>query len=259
MHISLLDYFLISQISAFFFIFCRVGAAILSLPGFGESYVSTRVRLILALCLSLVLTPVLAAKMPLLPASPLLMFTLMTGEILIGLMIGVVTRLLLMVLHTAGNVIATQSSLAVAAAFDPTSANQSAILGNILGVMALAMLFALNLHHLMLAAIAQSYDVFAPGNFPSTGDMNTLVARMVGDCFRLGVMLAGPHIAYSLLFYFAGGLMSRLMPNFQIFYVMTSLQILMAVFLLLAILPMMFTLFTNFAQEQLTHLTGASL
>ena len=83
--------------------------------------------------------------------------------------------------------------------------------------------------------------------------MNTLNVRIMADSFRLGVILAGPHIAYSLLFYLAGGLMSRLMPNFQIFYVLTSLQILIALFLFFAILPTIMEIFVQFAQSQLAN------
>lgn len=259
MTISLLDYFLISQISAFMLIFCRVGSAFLAMPGFSEAYIPPRIRLLLALALSILLTPLLANKMPILPENPLALFVMMLGEILIGIFLGLIVRTLLTVVHVAGNLIATQSSLAVAAAFDPTSANQSALMGNILSLMALTIFFTLNLHHLMIGAVAESYDVFTPGIFPSSQDMNMLNARMMADCFRLGIVLAGPHIAYSLLFYFAGGLMSRLMPNFQIFYVMIPLQIMIAIFLFLAILPTLIDMFVNFSQAQLTNFLSGSL
>ncbi len=259
MTISLLDYFIISQISAFMLIFCRVGSAMLAMPGFSEVYVSTRIRLLFSLALSILLTPLLANKMPILPENPMALFVMMLGEILIGIFLGLIVRTLLTVVHVAGNLIATQSSLAVAAAFDPTSANQSAIMSNVLSLMALTMFFTLNLHHLMIAAVVQSYEVFTPGIFPGTEDMNTLNVRMMADCFRLGVILAGPHIAYSLLFYLAGGLMSRLMPNFQIFYVMIPLQIMIAVFLFLAILPTLMDMFVHFSQSQLTNFLSGSL
>ncbi len=259
MQISLLDHFLLAQISAFFLIFCRVGAAFLSMPGFGETYVSPRIRLMFALALSVLLTPLLQAQMPMLPGNVLSLFILMAGEILVGLFLGLLVRCILTVVHVAGNVIATQSSLAVAAAFDPTSANQSAIMGNMLVVMTLAAFFALNLHHLMIAAMVNSYNVFTPGIFPNTADTNALYARVFADSFRLGIILAGPHIAYSLLFYLAGGMMSRLMPNFQIFYVMIPLQIVLALFLFFAILPTLADAVTNFAREQMTNMVGGGV
>ena len=248
---SMLDYFLIGQLSAFLLIVCRLGSAFLSMPGFSETYVSPRIRLIFAISLSVLITPVLQPRMPALPGNPFALFILMGGEILVGLFMGILMRALLSVMHTAGNMIATQSSLAVAAAFDPTSANQSAILGNLMGIMALTMFFALNLHHLMIAAVVQSYDVFSPGASASVQDMSTLYTRWMADCFRLGIILSAPHMAYSLLFYLAGGLMSRLMPNFQIFFVMIPLQILIGLFLFYAILPTAMEMFAQFANDHL--------
>ena len=256
---SLLDFFLLSQISAFFLIFCRIGSAMLAMPGFSETNVPIRMRLLFAVLFSLMLTPLLQPKMPMLPENPLAMFVLMAGEILVGIFLGLIVRTMLTVVHAAGNIIATHSSLAVAAAFDPTSANQSAVMGNLLSVLALTLFFILNLHHLMLAAVVQSYDVFTPGLFPSTADMSTLDIRMLADSFRLGVLLAGPHMAYSMLFYLAGGLMSRLMPNFQIFFVMIPLQVLLALLLFIAILPMIMEVYTNFVQTQLMNFVGTSL
>ena len=253
MHVSLLDHFLLGQLTAFLLIFCRVGSAFMAMPGFSEAYVPIRIRLLFSLGFSVVLTPVLQSHMPSLPGNPLAMFVIILGEIVTGVFIGLVTRTILSVVHVAGNLIATQSSLAVAAAFDPTSANQSAILSTMLSALAITLFFALNLHHVMIAAMVDSYNVFPAGKFPNTADMNTLNVRIMADSFRLGVILAGPHIAYSLLFYLAGGLMSRLMPNFQIFYVLTSLQILIALFLFFAILPTIMEIFVQFAQSQLAN------
>lgn len=256
MQITLLDHFLLAQISAFFLIFCRVGSAMMAMPGFSEMYIPARIKLLFALAFSLVLTPLLQSRMPLLPASTFQLFILMAGEILIGLFLGLLVRTILTAVHAAGNIIATQSSLAIAAAFDPTSANQSAIMGNLLGIMALTAFFALNLHHLMIVAVVDSYQLFVPGVFPNTGDMATLDARLFSDSFRLGVILSGPHIAYSVLFYLAGGLMSRLMPNFQVFFVMIPLQIVLALLLFYAILPVLTDTITNFTEAQLTNLVG---
>ena len=259
MQVSLLDHFVLGQLSAFFLIFCRIGSAFLFMPGFSEVYVSPRFRLLFALGFSIVMTPVLQAQIPMLPENPLALGVLMSGEILVGVFLGLMVRTLLTVVHSAGNMIATQSSLAVAAAFDPTSANQSPVMGNLLSILALTMFFALNLHHLMIAAVVDSYTVFTAGAFPSVADMTMINTRLFADSFRLAVILAGPHIAYSLLFYVAGGLMSRLMPNFQIFFVMIPLQIILALLLFIAILPALSEGVTNFAREQLTNIVGGDL
>lgn len=251
MSINLLDYFLVAQMGAFLLIFCRVGAAFMALPGFGEVYVNPQIRLTLALVFSLLLTPLLQSRMPALPQSAVMLAVMMVGEVLIGAFIGIVARAILMSLHVAGTMIAQQSSLAVASMFDPASGGQSALVSNLLSLTAITLFFVLDLHFLVLAAIVQSYDIFTAGLFPIVEDMNLLHLRLVADAFTLGLLLSAPHIAFSLIFYLSGGLMMRLMPNFQVFFVMMPPHILIAFFLLLALMPTIMGIFTDFMEQQL--------
>lgn len=257
MSINFLDYFLMGQLSALAMIFFRVSATIMVLPGFGEVYVPPRIRLLFALVFSLLLTPLIGPRMAMLPNAPLGLLLLITGETLIGAFMGMIARIILMALHAAGNIIATQSSLAVAAIFDPSSGAQNAVVSNLLSLAAITLFFVLNLHHLVLTALVQSYDVFPVGEFPSMQDMNILQLRLFSDSFNLGVALAGPHIVVGLLFYLAGGLMTRLMPNFQVFFVMMPPQILMAFFLLMALGSTLLTIFTDFMENQYMNFIGS--
>lgn len=250
MTIALLDYFLITQLGAFLLIFTRVGTALMVMPGFGDVYVMPRIRLLFALIFSILLTPLLEARMPPLPGSPWALFVLLLAEVLVGAFMGILARTILAAMHVAGTIIASQSVLAVASQFDPGSGQQSPIVSNMLTLAAITLFFTMNLHHLVLTALVQSYDVFTPGIFPAMQDMNILHTRLAADSFALGVMLAGPHIVVSLLFYLGGGLMTRLMPNFQVFFVMMPAQIMIAFFLLMALCMPILSVFTNFMEEQ---------
>jgi flagellar biosynthetic protein FliR len=256
MTINLLDHYLISQVLAFMLIFCRLGSALMLMPGFGEVYVSPRTRLLFALTFSLLMLPLQQANMPTMPGSPLMLTLMVVGEILIGTFLGLIARAILSTMHVAGNIIASQSSLAVAAVFDPSAGGQSPVVSNMLTLVALTLFFALDLHHLLLAALVESYDVFPVAQLPSAQDMNILHVRIVADAFTLGVMLAAPHIVFSLLFYLGGGLMNRLMPNFQVFFIMMPPQIMIAFLLLLAALPLMLDSFAHFMEEQFLNFVG---
>lgn len=253
MTVNLLDYFLLTQIMAFFMIFVRLGTALMLMPGFGEVYVSPRVRLLFALLFSLMLTPLLEPRMPILPSSGLALGALVVGEVIIGSFLGLIVRVMLSAVHVAGTIIAAQSSLAVAAIFDPSSGGQSPVVSNMLTLMVLVLFFTFDLHHLAIAALVQSYDVFPPARMPMVGDMNLLHARMVADSFTLGVALSAPHLIFSLLFYLTGGLMTRLMPNFQVFFVMMPPQIMLALILLIAGLPLMMDIMMGFMETQLMN------
>lgn len=256
MALNLLDHFLLSQVSAFLFIFCRVGTALMVMPAFGDSYVSPRTRLLFGVAMSALLTPLLGEKMPTIPDSTIMLVFLLVSEVLVGVFIGMIAKTLISVLHVAGTMIAYQSSLAVSSIFDPVTGTQTAVISNFLTVAAITMMMALDLHHYMLAAIVNSYHVFTPGSYPLIEDIFKQHLQLVTDSFMLGIMFAAPHIVFSFIFYLMGGLMARLMPNFQIFFVMMSPQIIIAFLLLFAIVPMMLEAFVNFAQDQLQTFAG---
>lgn len=256
MAINLLEHFVLSQLSTFLFIFCRVGAALMIMPAFGDAYVSPRIRLLFGLALSALLTPVLIEKMPALPASTLMLGMLLITEIFVGAFIGMIARTILSVLHVAGTIIAYQSSLAVSSIFDPVTGTQTAVLSNFMTIVGVTIMLALNLHHYMLAGVVESYNLFVPGNYPMVEDMMKYHIKLLSDCFALGVMLAAPHIVFSFIFNLMAGLMARLMPNFQTFYVMMAPQIMVAFILVFAIIAVVMEVFASFAQDQLFAFTG---
>jgi flagellar biosynthetic protein FliR len=84
-----------------------------------------------------------------------------------------------------------------------------------------------DLHHLFIAAIVRSYSLFPFGHPPPVADFTQLAIRTMSDAFTLGVQLAAPVLAFSLVFSLAIGLVGRAMPQFQIFFAATPLQVLL--------------------------------
>jgi flagellar biosynthetic protein FliR len=203
------------------------------LPGFGEAYVSPRIRLLFALVLSIVLLPIVAKHLPAMPASPILLVVHFGIEVLIGVFIGGAVRILISALQIAGTVVAYQSSLANALVYDPASAQQSALSSTFLATTGAMLIFATNLHHLMLAGIVESYQLFAVGKSLPVGDMSETAARLVGRAFVLAMQIAAPFIIVGLLFSLGVGLVNRLMPQVQVFFVAMPMQIVLGFFVLM--------------------------
>lgn len=214
-----------AEIFAFFLVFARIGAAIMFMPGFGDIYVPARYRLILAGGLTLLLTPVLASGLPGLPPSPIMMTVILFGEITVGAFLGLIGRIIHSALHIAGTVISFQVGLANAMTFDPVVAEQSAVTGLFLTTAGLLVIFATDLHHVMLLALAASYNVFVPGVMPPIDDFSQVITRLVADTFILGVQFATPFIVVGLVFYLGTGVLARLMPQVQVFFIAMPVQI----------------------------------
>ncbi|MFQ5774569.1 MAG: flagellar biosynthetic protein FliR [Kiloniellaceae bacterium] len=247
----MLDELLAAGTFAVLLVFVRVGAAIMLLPGYGEPYVSPRMRLLLALMTSLVVTPVLGPNLPAMPQSAAALTLLILGEALIGAFLGTLARLFLAALTTAGMVIAYMSTMANALTNDPSAAQQGSISGSFLTAVALLTIFTLDLHHLMLLAVVDSYQLFAPGQVPPVGDFADMMSRVVAKTFLLSFQIAAPFVAVGLIFFLGLGLLGRLMPQMQVFFVAMPLQIAVGLMVLVAVLPAAIRWFTVAFEETL--------
>ncbi len=237
-------------------VFVRVGAAMMLLPGIGEPFVSARLRLLLALLLSLLVAPVLSSALPALPDSPAALALLILGEAMIGIFLGTVTRFFIAALTTAGMMIAYTSALANALINDPSAAQQGSIAGSFLTLVALLLIFALDLHHLMLRALVESYRLFVPGEALPLADFADMISRVMSGTFLLAFQMATPFIAVATIFYLGIGLLSRLMPQVQIFFVAMPLQIALGLIVLSLAVPYVMRWFAGRFEETLLPLAG---
>jgi len=230
-------------------IFARVGTAIAVLPGFSAAYVPVRIRLGLALAISFLLGPVLAAGLPTLPGSVPGLGLLIAGEMLTGAFIGTIARVLISSLQTAGTVIAYTSSMANALIQDPIAEQQSSTVSGFLVLAGLTLIFVADMHHLMLRAIVDSYTIFVPGEGLPVGDFSHLLARHVADSFKLGLQLAAPFVITGLTYYIGLGLLGRLMPQLQVFFFGLPLQIAIQIWVLTVTFSGLMLVFMNHFAE----------
>lgn len=215
------------QVYAAGLVFARLGAVILLLPGFGETFIPPRIRLSFALALTLLLVPLVAGKVPPLPGAPADLALSVIREVLIGLLIGGILRLFMTSLATAGEIVSIQTTLSFAQTANPMQATPSTTLGTFLGLIGIVLIFATNLDHLFIAAIVRSFEMFPFGRDIPVADAGQLAIQTVGRSFALGVQLAAPVIAFALIFNIGVGLVGRVMPQFQVFFVATPLIVLL--------------------------------
>ena len=208
-------------------IFARIGAILLTLPGIGEAYVPPRIRLSLALVVTLCLWPVVSGSLPPLPTSLGATVGWMLREVLVGLAIGTMLRIFLTSLSTAGEVVSLQTTLSFAQTANPLSGQQNTTIASFLMLFGTVLVFATNTHHLFIAGLVESYRLIAPVQPLATGDFATLAVRTLGESFLLGVQLAAPVMVFALIFNLASGLVGRVMPQVQVFFAAAPLSIIL--------------------------------
>ena len=149
-------------------------------------------------------------------------------------------------LQTAGFLISSQIGLSYAQTIDPTQNTQGAVVGNFMTLLGLVALFATNMHHLAIGAVAGSYRLLPPGAALPVSDMAQLVIRLVSGSFALGFRLAAPFLVFGFAVYAGLGLLARLMPQLQIFFLAMPINILCGFVIMLALLGSMITVFLNY-------------
>lgn len=215
------------QVFAAGLVFARMGAVVMVLPGLGEAFIPPRIRLAFALSLALMMFPVVSKGAPPIPGDAGALGLAVIKEVMIGLMIGGILRLFMNSLAAAGETVSLATTLSFAQTANPMQAQPTASLGTFLGIIGMVLIFTTDLHHLFIAAVVKSYELFPYGRNMPVADAGQLAVQTVSKSFALGIQLSAPVLAFSLIFNVATGLVARVMPQFQVFFVASPAAVLL--------------------------------
>jgi flagellar biosynthetic protein FliR len=247
--------FLPSLAAVFLLMFARLGTMVMLMPGLGERGIPVRIRLVTALVLTLVLLPLYRnAYAADLKAGFAPILGVLIQEVLIGAVLGLTARLALSALVVAGTTIAFQLGLGFSMAIDPTQDQQSVLVSNFLAILGVALIFATDMHHLAIGALDESYTLFKPGAPLPSGDVAELMIATVSGAFRVGIQLAAPFLVFGILFNVGLGVLARLMPQLQVFFLGLPASILIGFAVLLALVGVLMGTFLNYIGTVLTQI-----
>jgi flagellar biosynthesis protein FliR len=234
-------------------VFARTGAMLMLLPPIGDTNVPGRVRLILALAMTIALAPTVSASYPqTAPQTMAALVVLIAQEVTIGILVGTLARIIMSAITIAGSLIAMQTGLSYAEALDPTShGQQGAVVGNFISMLAVVLIFAANLHHLAIGAVAGSYHLIPPGTSLPTGDMAELAIQIVSGAFALGFQLAAPFLVFGFAVNAGFGVLARMMPQLQVFFVAAPVSIMVGFVVMTLLIGTMMTIFLTYYATQM--------
>ena len=235
-------------------VFARTGAMLMLLPPINQAGVSPRVRLVLALAISAAMAPGLAHAYAIAPpASAIGLGVLVGEEVTAGLLVGGMASIIMGALSVAGTVISAQTGLSYAQILNPAENDQEPVLSTFLTLLGGVMIFATNLHHLAISAIQGSYTLIPPGAPLPTGDMAELVIRLVSGSFALGIQLSAPFLIFGFAVNASFGLLARLLPQLQVFFIAAPVNILTGFLLLMLLTGTMMTVFVDYYGQQFAN------
>jgi flagellar biosynthetic protein FliR len=211
---------------AFVLVLGRIGAALTLLPGLGEASPPAMLRAGLAVGITALLLPGIMPLIPQVPADVPTVVGMIAAEVVTGMWLGWLARLLVLALPIAGQFIAFMLGVSNVLVTDPELSGQSSALEQLFSLAAPLALLVSGLYAVPLAALAGSYHVIAPGTLLPAGDGTALAVRAVGQCLALALQLASPFVLAAIVWHVVIGLVARLVPNVPVYFVALPGQIL---------------------------------
>ncbi|MCY6382372.1 flagellar biosynthetic protein FliR [Hoeflea prorocentri] len=205
---------------ALFASFCRVGACFMIMPGLGSARVPPQVRLFVAIAASMALLPLMWQSIyPKVETSTGGYVSLVVVEILIGSVLGLVARFYVLALQFAGTAVSMMIGFNAMASAGLESPDPQTELGNLIALTGLLILFMLDFHHIVIEALAMSYELMpVGGSFDPQMALVTL-SDTLSASFMTILRLISPFIIYGLIFNLAVGMVNKLAPQIPVYFI----------------------------------------
>lgn len=215
----------IDQFQTFLVVCARVSGFIAAIPVLISAQTPGRVKTSLVLVSSLMLFPVMAKSVGQMSFAPLPFFLLILSELLLGLLLALVTRLIFTAVEFGATVIGFQMGFASANVYDPQSERQVELLSQFQNVFAILIFLAIDGHHIFIRTAVLSYELLPPGKFDIAGEAIPFLMQLASHMFTIGVQFSAPLLAVLLFSSLILGILARVFPQLNVFLLSFPLNI----------------------------------
>lgn len=216
-------------------VLARIGATLAFLPGLGETTIPAVVKAGMVLTLTILLLPIVEPALPPRPSSEVALGLMVMTELANGLWFGWLARVLTTSLPLAGQYIADFAGLANVLLPNPELGAQTTAIAQLYDVAVPALILSSGLYTVLLSALVGFYQLIPPGTVAWVPDSAAMTVSVVAQSFNLALRLAAPFILAAVAWHVAIGLIARLVPRLQVFFVALPGQIGLGLLLLAAI------------------------
>lgn len=232
--LTLTGYQIEQFMAVFMFASLRVFGLFLTAPMFSFRTFPMQFRLFIALAFGFYVMPLVANGT--IPNPGSITFLVSAIELSIGAFVGFLIRLGFMVIDVAAEVLSFQSGFSFASAYFRDPNLESGLVGQLLGLIVLALSFALNIHLILIELILTSFKTIPVGVWPSAWNSKGVV-DLVSTSFRLGLILSMPVLLVYMMFNLTQAFLGRTSPQLNLFSVGFAVSIPLAFLVILMILP----------------------
>ncbi len=230
-------------------VFLRISSAIIVAPFLGSRGIPVTIKLFLSLVISYIIY--LSLDKNLIPPieANWTLFVFAVKEIIAGLIIGFMLQFVFFAVNYAGTLIGFDMMLNMAEVFNPNEDVQSNIIGEMLYYGALIIFILINGHHYLIQSLNYSYKVIQVGNFIISEPLHIYLVKLTASVFVLAIKIASPVLVSFFLVHIAEGIIARMIPQMQVFFVTQPLKLGLGIFLILLTLPLYIYMIKNLLIE----------
>lgn len=240
------------EVIFFMLVLGRVAGIFAALPVFGGRTVPVRIKAIIVIMTTLICFPTLSVTAPPIPPDVFSLALLLFSEVMIGLTLAFITQIIFAAVEFSGQIIGMQMGLTISSIIDPSRGTQVQIMSVVQTLFATLMFLSLNIHHLFIRAILDSFKVIPLGGWHLSGELVHFLVMRTADIFIIGIRLAAPVMVALLLTTVALGIMARAFPQMNIFMISLPLNVGLG----LMILGMTLTIFFHVLEVSFGHLNS---
>lgn len=224
--------------AAFLLVLTRTSGIFFISPFLGSVIVSTKVRACAAVTLAVILFPVVVKESVVQAPSTVIMFAFTVAkELFVGWLIGMVAYITLSAVNLAGKIMDMQVGFAMVNMMDPTTRQQTGLIGTFLYNLTIIYFLVTNGHHVIISALAESFRVIPLDSMVWNDSLPQFIIDLTAGIFLNGMKIAMP-ITFAILLTNVGlGIMARTMPQMNIFVVGIPLQLMIGTAMLSMVLP----------------------
>uniref|UniRef100_A0A7V3E662 Flagellar biosynthetic protein FliR n=1 Tax=Ignavibacterium album TaxID=591197 RepID=A0A7V3E662_9BACT len=241
--------FSIKEFIILFLIFLRISSAFVSAPFFGNRMIPVISKLFIAMIISYIvfLSTDHSAIQEVPTGRMLLVFSF--KEVITGLIIGFALQFVFFGVSYAGTLMGFEIGLNMAEVFNPSEEVNSNVIGEVLYYSAVLIFLLINGHHYLIRALQQSFNVIGIGMFSFPESLYQTMIKLAGSVFVIAVKIATPILVSFFLINIAEGIISRMIPNMQVFFVTQPLKIGLGLFMLGLISPVFIYMIKNLLRD----------
>lgn len=229
----------------------RVSGLVLFAPFFSNAVIPPRVKAILVIAMTAVLYPVYSARIEILDLSkwPLIVGT----ETVLGLAIGVSTFVVFEAVQIAGQMLSIQMGYSLVNILDPNTQVESTVVAFFHQSMAILIFLSLDVHHWILRAVAHSFDYLPPGTVTLNPRFAQTVLHEGAVILELGIQIAAPVLAATLLMDLILGLLGKASPQMPLMLLGPAVKSMLGVLILTATIGFWPRVFAKYFGETITY------